>query len=77
MTEPEHGVTAEPAAPTPAVAGTFAIYQDSDGGLVLVADIVGRGPVRRKVPAAMVQMMTGERGGVVGKLLRRTFGSDE
>jgi hypothetical protein len=67
-----------PATPKPISSGTFAIYQDTDGGLVLVAEIVGRGLIRRKIPAAMVRIMSGENGGgVAGKMMRKAFGGDE
>lgn len=60
----------------PRLAGTFAIYDDpSDGGLVLVADVDGQGVTRRKVPGAMVAMMTGG-GGLAGKALRGLFGRE-
>jgi hypothetical protein len=65
--------TTAPPAPTPLIAGTFAIYQRPDGGLELVTDVEGRGTERRTVPAAVVKMAAGG-SGPVGKMLGKMFG---
>lgn len=57
----------------PVMAGTFAIYEDTDGGMVLVADVAGQGVTRRKIPAQIVSMLHSG-GGPVGRMLRRAFG---
>ena len=66
----------EPAGPAPMMAGTFAIYPDEGGGLVLVADIAGRGVTRRRIPGTVVSMLSGDGGGPLGKMLRKAFGSE-
>lgn len=61
-------------APThvPMLAGTFAIYPDGSGGLVLVTDMEGSGVQRRAIPARLVKMATG--GGLLGGQLAKIFG---
>jgi hypothetical protein len=51
--------------PTPVIAGTFAIYEDGDGGFVLVTD-TGEGPQRKHIPSAIIKLVT--RTGALGKL---------
>lgn len=55
----------------PMLAGTFAIYQHTDGGFVLVADTDGT-VTRRHIPGAMVRMLTG--GGMFAKKFSGIFG---
>ena len=60
-----NAVPAQDSGPVPMVAGTFAIYQAPDGGMVLVMDVSGgsetgegrlpTGPNRMKVPAPIVR----------------------
>ena len=49
------GVGSWPRQPEPLVAGTFALYEDAKGGLVLVTDIEGRGVERHALPAGLVK----------------------
>lgn len=58
--------------PTPALAGTFAIYEDGNGGFVLVTETDQHGTMRKHVPAALVKMATG--GGMLGRKLGGLFG---
>lgn len=51
--------------PVPALAGTFAIYQDGEGGFVLVTD-TGTGPERKHIPGALIKMAL--RAGALGKI---------
>lgn len=53
--------------PAPVVAGTFAVYEDGGGGIVLVVD-TGDGPQRKHIPAALIKlaMRTGALGKVFG-----------
>jgi hypothetical protein len=61
----------------PMMAGTFAIYEDpTDAGLVLVADVAGRGVTRRKVPGTLVRMLTGQGGGPLGAMMRKALGGE-
>lgn len=62
-----------PDAPVPLIAGTFAIYQRTDGGLELVTDVQGRGVESRTVPAAIVKMVTSGKGPVAA-MMGRMFG---
>lgn len=57
--------------PTPAVAGTFAIYPDGKGGYVLVTDVGGT-VERRHIPAAVVKMVSG--GGMFARKFAQVFG---
>lgn len=59
-------------APAPILAGTFALYADPSGALVLVTDIPGRGVERNVLPAGMVRAGLAVAGGG-GKLA--AFGS--
>jgi len=64
-----------PAGPAPIVAGTFAVYADPSGGMVLVTDVAGRGIERRAVPATIVRLVThGDMPGPVGAILRKALG---
>lgn len=61
----------------PILAGTFALYQTPDGGLMLVTDTAAHGVVRRGVPGAMVKMATKMAeggGGPMGALMRKMMG---
>jgi hypothetical protein len=51
----------------PMLGGTFAVYVEPAGGLVLVTDIPGRGVEQRTMPAALVKLATNP--GKVGRLL--------
>lgn len=62
------------AALAPVIAGTFAIYHRTDGGMELVTDVQGRGVESRTVPAAIIKMVASGKGPVAG-LLGRMFGS--
>jgi hypothetical protein len=71
-------VTAGDQPPAPVLAGTFAVYSDGAGGMVLVADTVNTdgtpGVVHRKhIPAALVRLLNGG-GGAAGAMLRRLAG---
>lgn len=54
----------------PFLAGTFALYLDHDGSVVMVSDIDGRGVEHHRIPKAMVAMAMNAAGGggVMGKL---------
>lgn len=63
-----------PAGPAPVAAGTFAIYEDGQGGYVLVADMPAHGGItRRHIPAAIVKMATG--GGLIARRFGGLFGA--
>jgi hypothetical protein len=67
-------VAAEPAElarPDPLLAGTFAVYQAPDGGIVLVTEIPGRGVERRVVPGKVIRLATS---GVGAKMFGSLFG---
>lgn len=51
------------APPVPFLQGTFALYADPSGALVLVTDIPGRGLERNVLPAAMVRAALAVAGG--------------
>lgn len=57
--------------PSLIVAGSFAIYANERGGLVLVTDIEGHGVQRKKIPSAFVRMAFR---GPLGKLFRTANG---
>lgn len=56
----------------PIVAGTFAFYDDGQGGIVAVADTPQFGVQRKHIPPAMVKLamaaLNGEGGGLMGRL---------
>lgn len=56
MSEETGGVEA---AASPMIAGTFAIYEDGKGGMVLVTDTDQHGTIRKRIPAALVKMVSG------------------
>lgn len=59
-------------APTPLMAGTFAIYEDGKGGYVLVAQRDGEAaPDRKHIPGALVKVLTG---GLLGRKLGNLLG---
>lgn len=60
------------AGPEALLAGTFALYEDGQGGYVLVTDTVQHGTDRKHIPAALVKMATG--GGIIGRKLAGMFG---
>jgi hypothetical protein len=62
MSTPEVVPEAQPA---PALAGTFAIYEDGQGGFVLVTD-TGTGPDRKHIPGGLIKMVM--KTGALGKL---------
>jgi hypothetical protein len=57
--------------PIPVIAGTFALYDDGNGGYVLVYDVDGE-VTRKAIPAALVKMATGD--GAMSKTMRRMMG---
>lgn len=59
----------QPAPPAPMLAGTFAVYEDGQGGFVLVTQTEQHGVDRRHIPAGLVKMAMGN--GIVGKTLGR------
>lgn len=72
LVEAVHAASAEPM-----LAGTFALYQTSDGGLMLVTETPQQGVTRRAVPGAMVKLamkMAEGGGGPMGAILRRAMG---
>lgn len=75
---PVDGIVLAADVPAPMLAGTFAVYADGSGGMVLVADTVQPdgtpGVVHRKhIPAALVRLLNGG-GGPAGAMLRRLAG---
>lgn len=53
--------------------GTFAIYEDGQGGFMLVTDMPDHGGVaRRHIPAALVKMASG--GGMLSRKFAGLFG---
>lgn len=62
---------AEASTPVPAVAGTFALYEDGNGGFVLVTDIDGD-TTRKHIPGALVKLAMGE--GAISKRMRALMG---
>jgi hypothetical protein len=62
----------EVSGPEPMLAGTFALYEDGQGGFVLVTDTEDHGEQRKHIPAALVKMATG--GGLIGRKLAGIFG---
>lgn len=61
----------------PMLAGTFALYQTPDGGLMLVTETPEQGVVRRAVPGSMVKMgmkLAEGGGGPMGALFRKMVG---
>jgi hypothetical protein len=74
MAENEPAEPATEPGPAPMLAGTFAIYEDGNGGFVLVTDTTpdGTDPQRKHIPAALVKMATG--GGLIGRKLSGLFG---
>lgn len=67
----------------PFLAGTFALYMDHDGAVIMVTEIEGRGVERHRIPKAMVSAalsFAGGGGGIAGKLggflARRSGGSN-
>lgn len=73
MPEPAPGADVAPTGPAPLAAGTFAIYEDGQGGYVLVTDMPGSGVQRKHIPAALVKLVTG--GGVLSRRLGAIFGA--
>lgn len=61
------GIVIVPEGPVPAIAGTFAIYEDGSGGYVLVTDTTEHGTMRKHIPATIVKLM----GGKLGSLFRK------
>lgn len=57
---------------TPLMAGTFALYGDGKGGLVLVTETADGGVQRRQIPARLIKLATG--GGILGSQLAKIFG---
>lgn len=54
------------ASPKPMLAGTFAIYEDAEGGMALVADTEQYGTVRRRISPMMVKFARGRIGQMFG-----------
>ncbi len=67
----ETAVEVAPEGPRLLIGGTFAIYADTAGGLVLVTDVEGRGIERHMVPGALVKMMTGN--SPMARMVRKMF----
>lgn len=68
MSEPTTGiVVVVPEGPVPAIAGTFAIYEDGSGGYVLVTDTTEHGTMRKHIPSTIVKLMGGKFGALFGK----------
>lgn len=63
-------LAAEPG-PVPMMAGTFALYDDGHGGVVLVTDIGGE-ITKKAIPAALVKLTTGD--GTMSRHMRRLMG---
>lgn len=59
-------------APTPAIAGTFAIYEDGQGGFVLVTETPEHGVIRKHIPRALIKLVSG--GGLLGGRIAGLFG---
>lgn len=57
--------------PIPALAGTFALYEDGTGGFVLVTDVGGE-VTRKHIPAALVRMAMGD--GAISRKVRALMG---
>jgi hypothetical protein len=62
-------------APNPLMAGTFALYETPNGGVMLVTDVEGRGVERREFPPALVKLAMGG-GGPMGRTMRKMFGGE-
>lgn len=63
-------LAAEPG-PVPLMAGTFALYDDGHGGIILVTDVDGA-VTKKAIPAALVKMATGD--GAVSRRVRALMG---
>ncbi len=59
--------------PQPVIAGTFALYEDGEGGFVLVTQTDKHGIDRKHIPKALVKMATG--GGIIGRKFGGLFGN--
>ncbi len=57
--------------PIPVLAGTFALYEDGKGGVVLVTEVGGE-VTRKHIPAALVKMAMGD--GAVSRRVRAMMG---
>jgi hypothetical protein len=57
--------------PVPMMAGTFALYDDGHGGIVLVTDVNGE-VTKKAIPAALVKLATGD--GTMSRHMRRLMG---
>jgi hypothetical protein len=53
------------ASPVPMIEGTFAIYNDGAGGIMIVTDVSGQGVERRHFPAKIVKMAKKFAGGMI------------
>lgn len=70
--DPDAPIPFTPVEPVPLVAGTFAIYDASDGGYVLVTQTDQETePMRRHIPGKVVRLATG---GMLGKQFSALFG---
>lgn len=58
--------------PAPLIAGTFALYDDAQGGFVLVTQTTEHGLNRRHIPSGMVKLASklAQGGGLLGGLFR-------
>jgi hypothetical protein len=54
------------AGPVPAIAGTFAIYEDGHGGYVLVTETEQHGIIRKHIPGALLKLANKLSGGFGG-----------
>lgn len=57
--------------PVPMMAGTFALYDDGHGGIVLVTDVNGE-ITKKAIPAALVKLATGD--GMMARQMQRLMG---
>jgi len=56
----------EPAGPVPLLAGSFALYDDGQGGFILVTKTVQQGVNRAHIPRKLVKLGTALSGGKEG-----------
>jgi hypothetical protein len=56
----------------PMISGWFALYEDGEGGFVLVTETDKGGLQRKHIPSAIVKIATG--GGILGRKLGSLFG---
>lgn len=64
---PPGSAAAGAAEKVPVLSGEFAFYEDGKGGYALTADTVEFGHIEKRLPAALVKLVTG--GGIVSRKL--------